>query len=356
MTSEITRVFQIAFPPFLKTRYDFLQGELDKIINDPVFRPQIDQLDPDAFYLSEYYRELKRICQQIDQTDWKTGDYIINNPSWHWRILAENIRSTMSSLVLRRKIYSILEKYDFELTNGCQLELDELRKKSYFSSFVIENIQRSKSWPSMPTHIGFKLDYAFSSGQMFKMSDDYLCSFQNEDKTWTDVQLIVPGTIREEFTGRLSKPVFMKRSDGQYIGHARYCIKPKVNPNAKNILCVGYSAQEIYKTLTPEEQETADKALYALLEDLFQNEVAFTHQLYDKIDLADQVIDYVKYNGNRALQNLGREPYFKHGPINPIIENALNTSSKNHDFFSVKGDSYVVPVNVEEMTDDDWDF
>lgn len=120
--------------------------------------------------------------------------------------------------------------------------------------------------------------------------------------------------------------------------------------------CVGYSAQEIYKTLTPEEQETADKALYALLEDLFENEVAFTHQLYDKIDLADQVIDYVKYNGNRALQNLGREAYFEHGPINPIIENALNTSSKNHDFFSVKGDSYVVPVNVEEMTDDDWDF
>lgn len=120
--------------------------------------------------------------------------------------------------------------------------------------------------------------------------------------------------------------------------------------------CVGYSAQEIYKTLTLEEQAKADEELYTLLEDLFQNEVAFTHELYDAIDLADQVIDYVKYNGNRALQNLGREAYFEHGPINPIIENALNTSSKNHDFFSVKGDSYVVPVNVEEMTDDDWDF
>lgn len=120
--------------------------------------------------------------------------------------------------------------------------------------------------------------------------------------------------------------------------------------------CVGYSAQEIYKTLTPEEQAKADEELYMLLEDLFQNEVAFTHELYDTIDLTDQVIDYVKYNGNRALQNLGREAYFEHGPINPIIENALNTSSKNHDFFSTKGDSYVVPVNVEEMTDDDWDF
>lgn len=120
--------------------------------------------------------------------------------------------------------------------------------------------------------------------------------------------------------------------------------------------CVGYSAQEIYNKLSPEEQKQADKEVYELLEDLFQNEEAFTHELYDSIGLADQVINYVKYNGNRALQNIGRPVYFEHEPINPIIENALNTSSKNHDFFSVKGDSYVVPTNVEEMTDDDWDF
>ena len=120
--------------------------------------------------------------------------------------------------------------------------------------------------------------------------------------------------------------------------------------------CVGYSAQEIYNKLWPEEQKQADKEVYELLEDLFQNEEAFTHELYDSIGLADQVINYVKYNGNRALQNIGRPVYFEHDPINPIIENALNTSSKNHDFFSVKGDSYVVPTNVEEMTDDDWDF
>ena len=120
--------------------------------------------------------------------------------------------------------------------------------------------------------------------------------------------------------------------------------------------CVGYSAQEIYNKLSPDEQKQADKEVYEMLEDLFQNEEAFTHELYDSIGLADQVINYVKYNGNRALQNIGRPVYFEHDPINPIIENALNTSSKNHDFFSVKGDSYVVPTNVEEMTDDDWDF
>lgn len=120
--------------------------------------------------------------------------------------------------------------------------------------------------------------------------------------------------------------------------------------------CVGYSAQEIYKELTPEEQQQADKELKELLYDLLDNEIAYTKEIYSPIDMADEVIEYVKYNGNRALANLGRPHEFEHAPINPIIENALNTSSKNHDFFSVKGDSYVVPTNVEEMTDDDWEF
>lgn len=120
--------------------------------------------------------------------------------------------------------------------------------------------------------------------------------------------------------------------------------------------CVGYSAQEIYKELTLEEQQQADKELKELLYDLLDNEIAYTKEIYSSIDMADEVIEYVKYNGNRALANLGRPHEFEHAPINPIIENALNTSSKNHDFFSVKGDSYVVPTNVEEMTDDDWEF
>ena len=112
--------------------------------------------------------------------------------------------------------------------------------------------------------------------------------------------------------------------------------------------CVGYSAQNIYEELSEHEQKRADKEVEELLYDLFDNEVAYTREIYSNIGLADEVIEYVKYNGNRALANLGRTHAFEHEPINPIIENALNTSSKNHDFFSVKGDSYVVPTNVEE--------
>ena len=34
----------------------------------------------------------------------------------------------------------------------------------------------------------------------------------------------------------------------------------------------------------------------------------------------------------------------------------MNTSTKNHDFFSVKGDGYVVSMNVESIEDEDFIF
>jgi ribonucleotide reductase beta subunit family protein with ferritin-like domain len=42
--------------------------------------------------------------------------------------------------------------------------------------------------------------------------------------------------------------------------------------------------------------------------------------------------------------------------INPIVENGLRTETKNHDFFSVKGNGYVKATNVEKLQDDDFIF
>ena len=114
----------------------------------------------------------------------------------------------------------------------------------------------------------------------------------------------------------------------------------------------GFDAQEIFKTLTPEEQEKANKEMYTLLLDLYENELKYTKDIYGEIGLFEEVKDYVEYNANRALANLGYPGYFEDKEINPIIENAMNTSTKNHDFFSVKGDGYVVSMNVESIEDE----
>lgn len=118
----------------------------------------------------------------------------------------------------------------------------------------------------------------------------------------------------------------------------------------------GLDAQTIKPQLTQEDQERADKEMYELLEELYANEQEYTKELYDKIDLTEDVMNYVTYNANKALANLGFEPYYEEKGFNPIIENALDTSTKNHDFFSVKGDGYVLALNVEPLQDEDFVF
>ncbi|WP_210617688.1 class 1b ribonucleoside-diphosphate reductase subunit beta [Mammaliicoccus lentus] len=118
----------------------------------------------------------------------------------------------------------------------------------------------------------------------------------------------------------------------------------------------GLDAQSLRNELTEDEQLKADKEMYRMLELLFKNEYEYTKMLYDEIGLTDDVMNYVAYNANKALANLGFEPYYEEKSFNPIIENALNTSTKNHDFFSVKGDGYVLALNVEPLTDEDFIF
>jgi ribonucleoside-diphosphate reductase beta chain len=83
------------------------------------------------------------------------------------------------------------------------------------------------------------------------------------------------------------------------------------------------------------------------------NEIAYTNELYGGINLAHQVREFLKYNANKALMNLGREAHYDHEPINPIVLNGLSTETDTHDFFSMKGNGYI-KSNVEELSDDDF--
>lgn len=118
----------------------------------------------------------------------------------------------------------------------------------------------------------------------------------------------------------------------------------------------GLDAQTLKAELSAEEQERAEREMYALLKDLYANEVEYTKGLYDQLGLTEDVLNYVQYNANRALSNLGYDAYFEEKSFNPIIENALDTTTKNHDFFSVKGDGYVIALNVEPLHDEDFSF
>ncbi len=119
---------------------------------------------------------------------------------------------------------------------------------------------------------------------------------------------------------------------------------------------VGILAQQIFTELSAEEQQEVQTETQELLMELYEIELAYTEEIYTSIGLVEDVNRFVRYNANKGLMNLGLEPKFEEEEINPIVLNGLRTDTKNHDFFSVKGNGYVKATNVEKLADDDFVF
>jgi ribonucleoside-diphosphate reductase beta chain len=119
---------------------------------------------------------------------------------------------------------------------------------------------------------------------------------------------------------------------------------------------VGLLAQEIYNA---KDSEATKKMMHRwvveFLTELYENEVAYTEELYADVGLAHDVKRFLRYNANKALTNLGFPPHFEDEPQNPVVINGLNTKTKSHDFFSQKGNGYK-KATVEPLLDSDFYF
>ncbi|MEK3716872.1 class 1b ribonucleoside-diphosphate reductase subunit beta [Paenibacillus sp. FSL R7-0333] len=119
---------------------------------------------------------------------------------------------------------------------------------------------------------------------------------------------------------------------------------------------VGVLAQEIFEELSEEDQSDVYETLVGLLRLLHANEEQYTEQIYAPIGLVEEVKTFLRYNANKAMMNLGHDPLFDEEEINPIVQNGISTHTKQHDFFSKKGNGYVRAMNVEPLRDVDFKF
>ncbi len=117
---------------------------------------------------------------------------------------------------------------------------------------------------------------------------------------------------------------------------------------------IGYKFQESFRELNEEDQMELQEWAYDLLMELYENEIRYTQDLYDEFGLTEDVKQFLKYNANKALQNLGFDSLFPKPEVNPVILNQLSLTSENHDFFSSSGSSYQL-AKAEAMTDEDFD-
>lgn len=121
---------------------------------------------------------------------------------------------------------------------------------------------------------------------------------------------------------------------------------------------IGYKFQQDFKELSDEKQEEYKAMAYELLMDLYDLECDYTEDLYDPLGLTEDVKTFLRYNANKALQNLGFDALFptEQTQVSAAILASLSPNSdENHDFFSGSGSSYVIGKAVS-TEDDDWDF
>lgn len=121
---------------------------------------------------------------------------------------------------------------------------------------------------------------------------------------------------------------------------------------------VGYKYQRALDGASQSLKDELKDFTYEMLYDLYENEVQYTHDLYDEVGLTEDAKKFLHYNANKALMNMGYEPMFPKDvtDVNPAILAALSPNSdENHDFFSGSGSSYVIG-KAESTEDDDWDF
>ncbi|WOO89049.1 class 1b ribonucleoside-diphosphate reductase subunit beta [Mollicutes bacterium LVI A0078] len=116
----------------------------------------------------------------------------------------------------------------------------------------------------------------------------------------------------------------------------------------------GILAQKELAKFDDQTQRELKAKVVGLLESLYMLEISYTNELYDELGLVEEVLTYVKYNADRALENLGMEKYFNvdKDEVNPLVINGIDTNTKNHDFFSTKGNGYIKSTNIAAIDDD----
>lgn len=119
---------------------------------------------------------------------------------------------------------------------------------------------------------------------------------------------------------------------------------------------IGWKAQKAIQRLAPDERNAIQEKTIDLLMDLYDNECRYTEDIYDDLGWSEDVKAFLRYQGNKALMNLGFEGLFPQDDckFHPGVMTSLDPGSlENHDFFSGSGSSYV--IGTPEATEDgDW--
>ena len=242
---------------------------------------------------------------------------------------------------IERLRQSIRTQHEEAVLNNIQF-MESVHAKSYSSIFSTLNtkaeIESIFNWTNSNEVLQYKAA---------KINDAY--------KNGTDLQAKAASVLLESFlfySGFFAPLYYLGNNK---LANVAEIIKLIIRDESVHGTYIGYKFQLGFDQLSEAEQEELKGWVYQLTYDLYQNEVKFTQIIYDAIGWTEKVKTFVRYNANKALQNLGFDPLFPDTAedVDPIVMNGISTGTSNHDFFSQVGNGYLLGT-VEAMEDDDY--
>ena len=240
--------------------------------------------------------------------------------------------------------------------------IDTLQNKAVLSYMCMMEAIHAKSYSTIFTTVSTtaEINDIFEWVQQNKylqykaqMIDGYYRAIDKEDASEEEIYMAMAASVLLEsflFYSGFFLPLWLC-GQGEMVASADI-IKKIVADESIHGVFVGLMAQDQFKKLKNQDQVKA--RFLALLYNLYENELKYTEEIYTEVGLTAEVKEYVRYNANKALMNLGFDPIFEVKQVNPIVLNGLNTETTQHDFFSKKSTNYEKATEIVHLKDDDF--
>ena len=244
--------------------------------------------------------------------------------------------------------------------------IDSLQNKSVLSYMCMMETIHAKSYSTIFTTVasGPEIDEIFHWVQenehlqlKANVIDSHYRKLDDKSVTQEDLFMALSASVLLEtflFYSGFFLPLWLA-GQGQMVASCDI-IKKIIADESIHGVFVGLLAQEIFSTFSPKDQKRIEKNLKQLMHKLYENELKYTDEVYSEIGLSADVKEYIRYNGNKALMNLGFAPEFEVKEVNAIVLNGLNVETTQHDFFSKKSTNYEKALEVVYLQDEDFHF
>ena len=315
---------------------------------------------PDNDYIVSFWE------QNLKQF-WIDTEYTPSRDKDGWRTLSPAFKDCYKKVLGGLTLLDTLQNYDISMLPQ---HIDSYQNKAMITYMAFIEGIHAKSYSTIFTTLidsNMEIDEVFKWVEENKFLqykankiDSYYQLCKKDKLTEYELFQVLSASINLEshlFYSGFYLPLWIAGIEGKLVASSDI-IKKIVQDESLHGGFLGMIARELY---LKQDEKTQKKWYDWLIEfslDLHNNEIGYIEEIYADLnkevgfDMIAEVKDYLKYNFNRAMNNLGFAEYFNIESINPIVMNGISLETTQHDFFSKKSTNYEKSVDKEGLGED----